>query len=136
MSVILSNSIGDGKQEIFCSVCRVSVGIVEPGELGAMSAAGVEVRCWEHGSDPDVIPLSLLKLDDTFLLGIDKQPFLCKWQDDNIEIEQESVRMIPITNSLWYSLKTGDISVLSIPTPLSSSPKLFSVVLEYGEENA
>jgi len=130
MSTILSLNVGFGNYQVFCQSCREGVGVMSAAELGELSSAGVKVQCFDCDGWADLIPKQLWYQDDTFLLGIGGLSFLASWEFGGLDCEPEALSLKPITTKLWYTLKTGDIRILSIKPTLSSSPKVITIDLK------
>lgn len=107
---------------VFCSRCGCFCFTEENAVISDMALRDVVPLCWHCDTgNPDTIPAHLYFLDDHYLLGVDDRSFLAEWKTDDLEIRQDDLKLIPITSSAYYSLKTGDIRLI---TPLSSWTKL------------
>jgi hypothetical protein len=136
MSLIYSIPAGRGAMAVFCPKCSVYVGTMTLEEIGELSRANLEAYCFDCFGDPDRIPKQLYYAEDVFLLGMGDKSFLAHWSLGGMPSDQESLGLAPISNAAWYALKTGDIRVLSVPTSLSSRPKVITIDVNLDEKEA
>jgi len=80
MSLIKVGFLVDGMLEVYCNHCPNVVGLFTGNEIGQMSAAGIEVVCWDcEPGQADSVPLALRLPDDYFKITVDGLPFLAGW---------------------------------------------------------
>jgi hypothetical protein len=125
MSLIYAVPSSERAMAVYCPRCSTYIGTLTLREIGELSMAGVEPLCFDCDGKADFIPSQLYYKDDTFLIGLGGLSFLGSWEFGSKTDEPLELAYKPITTKLWYSLKTGDIRVVTLPSLfLSSSPKV------------
>jgi len=130
MSLILFSGSGGTVADLHCERCGSWVGVEEMSVISDMVLRGVRVLCFDCDKLSDRIPSHIYFNDDTFLLGLGDLSFLASWRvPDTLRPAQDDLVLTRITQGAWYSLRTGDVRLLSVP-PLSSSPKVIILDVE------
>jgi len=130
MSLVYGSSVADGIFDAECSRCGMFIGRLTNAEVGDLVSRGISPLCFDCEGGADVIPEQLYLAEDVFLLGAGNLSFLCHWMSDTCDPKQTDLDLRPITNGLWYALKTGDIRFFEAYNTLSSSEKVITIDVE------
>lgn len=121
MTLVYCNFNSGGMVDLYCEKCQCWVGTEELSVVSDMVLRSYPVLCFDcDQNSADVVPSQLYYLDDHFLLGLGDKSFLVNWMTDYPEELQTELHMSPISQATWYSLKSGDLRLVTVRPSLSS----------------
>lgn len=115
MSLIYCNFNSEGFVDLYCEKCQGWVGSEVMSVVSDMALRGEKILCFDCDPvDADIVPSHLYYFDDHFLLGLGDKSFLVNWMTDYPEQLQTELHMVQISQATWYSLKSGDLRLVTI----------------------